>query len=457
MRLRIFILSTLRYFGTDGIRARVGEPPMRPDFLVQLGWAIGQVLTNGHKRRVLIGKDTRISGYLLESALEAGLAAAGVDAYLLGPMPTPAIAYLTKAMNFDAGVMLSASHNPFEDNGVKLFNQQGFKLSDALEATLEQTITLPMQMVTPSELGKAYRVEDALVRYLDFCKQTLPQNTSFEGLTVVVDCANGANYYLGPRLLEGLGANVIAIANKPDGININANCGSTHPAHLQQAVLEHKADVGIAFDGDGDRLIMVDKEGQLHDGDTLLFILATSAQEQGTLQGGVVGTLMSNLGLELALAARHIPFMRSKVGDRYVLEKLLQQQWQLGGENSGHLLNLAWSTTGDALIAAIQILAVMQRKQMELRDLAKDLRLFPQCMVNVKRHCVIDETLQKKLDALIVNYQEQLGPQGRILLRPSGTEPLMRVMIEGENKEKIQAMTQALAKDVQSLLQQDDL
>ncbi len=446
-------MSQLTYFGTDGIRGRVGQSPMRPDFLVQLGWAIGQILNHGKRSRVLIGKDTRISGYLLESSLEAGLAAAGVDAYLVGPIPTPAIAFLTRSMAFDAGIMLSASHNPFEDNGVKLFNTHGFKLDDALEAALERAIHLPMSMVEPSQLGKAYRVDDALSRYLGFCQQTLSKPVSMHGLRIVIDCANGSNYYLGPRLFKELGADVITMADHPDGININANCGSTHPQGLQQRVIAEQAHLGIAFDGDGDRLIMVDHTGKLLDGDQLLYILALHAKQQGTLKGGVVGTLMTNLGLELALAKENIPFKRSKVGDRYVLEQLQAHDWELGGESSGHLLNLAWSTTGDALIAAIQVVAIMVETKKTLAALAEGMHKLPQHMINVRRECALNEAINQGLADLVTQYEQKLGSQGRILLRPSGTEPLIRVMAEGEDMTEIKAVTEALAKDVSSLLQ----
>lgn len=449
-------LTQLHYFGTDGIRGRVGQAPMRPDFLLQLGWAIGQVLTGDGRQRVLIGKDTRISGYLLESSLEAGLSAAGVDAYLVGPMPTPAIAYLTKSMLFDAGIMLSASHNPFEDNGVKLFNRDGFKLDDTLEAELERIIQLPMQMVEPARLGKAYRIEDALARYLKFCRHTLPSDLSMHGLRLVVDCANGSNYYLAPKLLTEFGANIKAIGNKPDGININAGCGSTHPQLLQQQVSIEKADVGIAFDGDGDRLIMVDNLGNIVDGDQLLYILAKYAKQQGTLQGGVVGTLMSNLGLELALKKDGIPFKRSKVGDRYVLEQLQHENWQLGGESSGHILNLAWSTAGDALIAVIQILAIMVKTGHTLAELAGTLQKYPQHMINVKRVCALNNNINKALEDLVTQYEKQLGDKGRILLRPSGTEPLIRVMVEGEDQQKIIVIAEALANDVSLLLEKSN-
>lgn len=446
-------MSQLTYFGTDGIRGRIGESPMRPDFLVQLGWAIGHVLNQGKRSRVLIGKDTRISGYLLESALEAGLAAAGVDVYLAGPMPTPAIAFLTQSMSFNAGIMLSASHNPFEDNGVKLFNQHGFKLDDALEAELERVVALPMHMVAPAELGKAYRIDDALPRYLDFCRQTLPSQVNMHGLRIVIDCANGSNYYLGPRLFTELGANVIAIANQPNGVNINADCGSTHPQVLQQRVLAEHADIGIAFDGDGDRLIMVSHTGELVEGDQLLYILARHAKQKGTLKGGVVGTVMSNLGLELAFKAENIPFKRSRVGDRHVLELLRQENWELGGENSGHLLNLAWSTTGDALIAAIQIVAIMVETDKKLAQLTQGLRKFPQHIVNVRRDCALDDVLNQSLAALVTHYEQQLGEHGRILLRPSGTEPLIRVMVEGEDLSKVTALTQTIADEVSSILE----
>lgn len=450
-------MTQLHYFGTDGIRGRVGQAPMRPDFLLQLGWAIGQVLTSNGRPRVLIGKDTRISGYLLESALEAGLSAAGVDAYLVGPMPTPAIAYLTKSMAFDAGIMLSASHNPFEDNGVKLFNRDGFKLDDTLEAELEHIIHLPMQMVEPARLGKAYRIEDALSRYLNFCRQTLPADLSMHGLTLVVDCANGSNYYLAPKLLTEFGANVKAIGDKPDGVNINAACGSTHPQLLQKHVCLQKADVGIAFDGDGDRLIMVDNQGTIIDGDQLLYILAKHTKQQGTLQGGVVGTLMSNLGLELALKKEGIPFKRSKVGDRYVLEQLKHENWLLGGESSGHILNLAWSTAGDALIAAIQILAILIETGKSLAELASSLHKYPQHMINVTRECALTSNINEALVGLVTQYEQQLGDKGRVLLRPSGTEPLIRVMVEGENPQKIIAIAEALANDVSLLLQKSSI
>jgi len=345
-----------KYFGTDGIRGRVGTPPITPDFVLKLGWAVGMAFRQQGKCRVLVGKDTRISGYMFESALEAGLSAAGADVMLLGPMPTPGIAYLTRTFHAEAGIVISASHNPHDDNGIKFFSGQGTKLPDDVELMIEELIDTPMTVVDSARLGKVSRINDAAGRYIEFCKSSVPTSTDFSGLHLVVDCAHGATYKVAPSVFRELGAQVSVIGAQPNGLNINDNCGSTHVAALQAAVIAEQADMGIAFDGDGDRVMMVDHTGAVVDGDEILFLIARDMQERNRLQGGVVGTLMSNLGLELALADLQIPFTRAKVGDRYVMAEMLDRGWQLGGENSGHVVCAQHTTTGDAIIAALQVL-----------------------------------------------------------------------------------------------------
>ena len=442
---------TRKYFGTDGVRGRVGEAPITPDFVMRLGYAAGRVLTGidshlapGAHPAVLIGKDTRISGYMLESALQAGLSAAGVDILLTGPMPTPAVAYLTRALRAQAGIVISASHNPFEDNGIKFFSAEGTKLPDAIEHAIETALDQPMQVMASAQLGKARRINDAAGRYVEFCKSTFPNDLDLRGLKIVLDCANGATYHVAPDVFHELGAEIVAIGHHPDGLNINHECGSTHPHALQHEVLRQDADLGIAFDGDGDRVAMVDAAGNLLDGDQLLYIIAAHRQHAGKLQGGVVGTLMSNLGFEHALAKLHIPFARAKVGDRYVLEMMLEKGWQLGGENSGHILCLDKHSSGDGIISALQVLHAMRAQQKPLHALAEDLTLYPQVLVNV--------TVKQKPDlanpaiqAAVSEAEAELAGSGRVLLRPSGTEPKVRVMVEGQQRDQVEALAHRIA------------
>jgi phosphoglucosamine mutase len=441
-----------KYFGTDGIRGRVGKTPITPDFMMRLGYAAGRVLTSiesnlakGAHPAVLIGKDTRISGYMLEAALEAGLSAAGVDILLTGPMPTPAVAYLTRALRAQAGIVISASHNPFYDNGIKFFSSLGTKLPDDIEHAIEAELDKPMQVIESAKLGKARRIDDAAGRYVEFCKSTFPNHLDLRGLKIVLDCAHGATYHVAPPVFHELGAEVIAIGNKPDGLNINEQVGSTHPQALRHAVLEHKADLGIAFDGDGDRVMMVDSDGQLLDGDQLLYIITVARHQTGTLQGGVVGTLMTNLALEHKFATLNIPFVRAKVGDRYVLEQLNQHGWQLGGENSGHILTLDKHSSGDGIIAALQVLQAVIESKKTLAQLAADLMLYPQVLINVKTSKKIDLSNHAQIQTAVQTAEKALAGRGRILLRASGTEPIFRVMVEGENQLQVQTLAQNIA------------
>lgn len=437
-----------QYFGTDGIRGCVGRYPITPDFMLKLGWSIGKVLANGGNSKVLIGKDTRISGYMFESALEAGLSAAGVDVHLLGPMPTPAIAYLTRTLRAKAGVVISASHNPHQDNGVKFFGADGRKLPDEVELSIESHLSEPMTCVSSDKLGKAARIEDAAGRYIEFCKSTVPSNLSLKGLKIVVDCANGATYHVAPDVLHELGAEVISIGIQPDGLNINKACGATEPKQLQEAVLAQQADVGIALDGDGDRVIMVDHQGEVVDGDELLFVIAKHLLDHKQLQGGVVGTLMSNLGLELALRKAGVEFTRAKVGDRYVLAELARQHWLLGGESSGHIIHLGLSTTGDGIISALQVLIAMVQSQQKLAELKREMQKLPQKLINVPiaKPINLDEAQQVK--KAVVQAEARLQDNGRVLLRPSGTEPLVRVMVEGRDEKLIVEVAEDLAETV---------
>ena len=443
---------TRRYFGTDGIRGKVGQYPITPDFVLKLGWAVGRVLATDGNRKVVIGKDTRISGYMFESALEAGLAAAGVDILLLGPMPTPGIAYLTRTMHANAGIVISASHNPFDDNGIKFFSADGTKLPDEVELAIEAELDKDMQSQDSAHLGKASRVTDAAGRYIEFCKRTLSQKLKLNGLKIVVDCANGATYDIAPRVFTELGAEVISIGDNPDGMNINAACGSTHPQDLQQTVRQHNADLGIAFDGDGDRVLMVDSQGKLVDGDELLYIIARHRQQSGKLVGGVVGTLMTNLGLEHALAQCDIPFVRTNVGDRYVMEELLAQNWRLGGENSGHIICLDRTTTGDGIIAALQVLAAMVESEQGLGDLLASMEKYPQILINVQLDKQMDVMSLPPVQDAMQAAEQQLADTGRILLRPSGTEPLIRVMVEGQDSTVVEQVANDLAAVVRSSL-----
>lgn len=436
-----------KYFGTDGIRGRVGVHPITPDFVLKLGWAVGMGLAQEGRRKVLIGKDTRISGYMFESALQAGLSAAGVDIRLLGPMPTPAIAYLTRALHADAGIVISASHNPFEDNGLKFFSASGMKLDDALEERIENLIDEPMTMAEPEALGKAMRVNDAPGRYIEFCKGSLSRNIDLKGIKVVLDCANGATYHIAPAVFHELGAEVITIANEPDGLNINVDCGATAPKKLAVKVLEHSADLGIAFDGDGDRVIMVDANGSVVDGDEILYIIAKNAKSKPE---GVVGTLMSNLGMEHALKRAGIDFARANVGDRYVMEMLIEKGWELGGESSGHIICLNRTTTGDGIVAALQVLAVMVENDNSLAVLRQGMDKYPQTMINVRTEGAKDLVASERVQQAVKAVEAELNESGRVLLRPSGTEPLVRVMAEGEDAAQIERVVRQLVVEVEN-------
>lgn len=441
-----------KYFGTDGIRGTVGEGSINPAFMLQLGWAVGRVLAQSGSGKVLIGKDTRISGYMFESALEAGLSAAGINSYLLGPMPTPGIAYLTRTLHADAGIVISASHNAFQDNGIKFFSATGVKLSDEIELAIEAELEKEMQCVDSSSLGKAVRVVDAAGRYIEFCKSTVPSSLSLKGMKIVVDCAHGATYHIGPSVFDELGAEVVAIGVNPNGFNINEGVGSTQPAALQSAVLEHGADLGIALDGDGDRVIMVDHKGEIVDGDELLYIIARSRLSEGSLSGAVVGTLMSNLGLELALQRDGVDFKRAKVGDRYVMELLDNGGWTLGGESSGHIICLDRTSTGDGIVAALQVLCAVQHTGLSLNELKSGMSKFPQLMENVHVCGKVDINASPAIQSAVSEAEAELGGRGRVLLRPSGTEPLVRVMVEGEDAGLVSQLTQRLARVVKDAL-----
>ena len=436
-----------KYFGTDGIRGKVGESPITPELVLRLGWAAGKVLggTSAGRRKILIGKDTRVSGYLLESALESGLSAAGVDIRLLGPMPTPGIAYLTRTSRARAGIVISASHNPYYDNGIKFFSSEGSKLPDEIELQIEAAMQEPMNNIDGSALGKAKRYPDAAGRYVEFCKSTFSPGRGLEGLRIVIDCANGAAYQIAPMVFTELGAEVIAIANQPDGLNINEGCGSTHPTLLQKAVVENEADIGIALDGDGDRVIMVDSRGQVLNGDQLLYIIARHRKNKQRLSGGVVGTLMSNLGLEQACSRANIPFARAAVGDRYVMSLLQQEHWDLGGESSGHIICLDKTTTGDGVIAALQVLAAMIESGQPLAELKSGMHLYPQVMVNVRTSHQFDVDGSSSIQEAVSEIETELASKGRVLLRASGTEPVIRVMVEGEDASQVARLSQQLA------------
>ncbi len=439
-----------KYFGTDGVRGRFGEGPITPEFVLKLGWAVGRVLGDQTKSRVLIGKDTRISGYLLESALEAGLAAAGVNITLLGPMPTPSVAYLTRTLHAQAGIVISASHNPFQDNGIKFFSRDGLKLPDEVESEIEAEMEKPLTTVDSSKLGRAEKM-DAEGRYIEFCKSTVPLKTQFRGMKIVVDCANGAAYNIAPYVFDEMGAEVIAIGNKPNGFNINDGVGSTYPEYLKAAVLEHRADLGVALDGDGDRLIMVDDQGMEVDGDEILYIIARSRMRQGRLKGAVVGTLMSNLGLEHALREHGVVFERTQVGDRYIMERLRQKGWMLGGEQSGHILCLDKTTTGDGIVSALQVLAEVHTSGRTLRELTAGMKKYPQKLVNVKLGNKSPAEVMQA-DAVKKSVREaevEMGNSGRVLLRPSGTEPLIRIMLEGKEAGQVDQLTGNIADAVQ--------
>ena len=443
--------KTRKYFGTDGVRGRVGETPITPDFVMRLGYAAGKVLAAGERlpagehAAVLIGKDTRISGYMLESALQAGLSAAGMDTYLAGPMPTPAVAYLTRALRLQAGIVISASHNPFEDNGIKFFSGDGNKLPDAVEHAIETRLDEPLEVMPSAELGRARRINDAAGRYSEFCKSTFPNDLDLRGLKAVVDCAHGATYHIAQHVFHELGADVIPIGVQPDGTNINREGGATHPQALATAVKARRAHLGIAFDGDGDRLVMADEKGTVFDGDQLLFAIARFRQQQGLLRGGVVGTLMTNLGMEQALDGLGIPFARAAVGDRYVLEKMVEKGWQLGGENSGHIICLDKHTTGDGIVSALQVLHAMRACGLSLSNLCRDVRLYPQVLVNVRTGVGFDFQGNRAIQAGLRAIEAELKGRGRILLRASGTEPVIRVMVEGEGRGLISRLANGLA------------
>ncbi|HCH26258.1 MULTISPECIES: phosphoglucosamine mutase [Psychrobacter] len=455
----------MSYFGTDGIRGKFGESPITPDFILKLGYVTGRVLIENNtnpsrKPSVVIGKDTRLSGYVIEGALQSGFNAAGVDVHMLGPLPTPAIAHLTRSFNADAGVVISASHNPYFDNGIKFFSGDGKKLTDEMQTAINDKLTAIMSaseadnntimpIMDPAKLGKNNRINDAKGRYIEFCKGSFPYQYDLGHLTVVVDCANGAGYSVAPRVMRELGANVIAINHAPDGININANCGSTHPAGLQKAVVEHGADVGIALDGDGDRIVMVDETGALVDGDGILYVLATQGADKAK---GVVGTLMSNMGLELALKTAEIDFVRAKVGDRYVMQALEANGWILGGEPSGHILCLDKSRTGDAIIAGLQVLAVMQARGRALSDLVEGFDVLPQKLVNVRLSEMKDPFEYPELVAAFDKARTTLAGRGRLLIRQSGTEPMIRVMVESDDEIECDVLANDLADQIKAVL-----
>lgn len=438
---------TKHYFGTDGIRGRVGTAPITPDFMLKLGWAAGTVFARNSRGRnkILIGKDTRISGYMFEAALEAGVTAAGVDINLLGPMPTPAIAYLTRTLRASAGIVISASHNPFEDNGIKFFSGEGSKLPDELEFAIEEQLSEEVSTVTSQSLGKASRITDAAGRYIEFCKSTIGSTLKFNGMKIVVDCAHGSTYHIAPSVFTELGATVKAIGVSPNGLNINSQSGSTSPQNLVAAVLEEKADIGIAFDGDGDRVIMVDHLGNIVDGDEILYVIARDRRRQNIDFGGVVGTSMSNLGLELALDALNVPFVRTSVGDRYVMKEMQDRGWDLGGESSGHIICLDITTTGDGIVAALQALAAIANSEQPLAELRGKMKKLPQTMINVKLAKKSDISANAKINAAVADVERRLGRNGRVLLRPSGTEPVVRVMVEGEDAAVVGAYAQELA------------
>lgn len=444
-------MSDRKYFGTDGIRGKVGENLINPEFVMKLGWAAGKVLAGQGTNKVLIGKDTRISGYMLESALEAGLSAAGINIGLLGPMPTPAIAYLTKTFRSEAGIVISASHNPYYDNGIKFFSADGMKLDDDIEIAIEAQMDKPMECVASDKLGKAVRIADASGRYIEFCKGNFPSSLSLKGLKIVVDCAHGATYHIAPNVLSELGADVIEIGTEPDGLNINRKVGATSMKAVTDSVLKNKADIGFALDGDGDRIMLVDHKGNVIDGDQIVYIIARDALKSGKLQGGVVGTVMSNLGLEVALGTLGVPFARSKVGDRYVMELLKQKGWSIGGEGSGHVLNLSAASTGDGIIAGLQVLAAMLHADMNLNELSRGMTKYPQTLINVrfgKGHNPLED---KAVQQAVVEAEKALDDKGRVLLRKSGTEPLIRVMVEANDAQESSTWAEYIAEAVRKV------
>ncbi|HDS1202126.1 phosphoglucosamine mutase [Shewanella algae] len=438
-------MSVRKFFGTDGIRGKVGAGKMTPELALKLGWAAGRVLSRSGTRKVIIGKDTRISGYLFESALEAGLSAAGLNVMLMGPMPTPAVAYLTRTFRAEAGVVISASHNPYYDNGIKFFSTDGSKLDDELELEIEAELEKPLVCVESHLLGKVSRIDDAAGRYIEYCKGNFPADQTLAGLKIVVDCAHGATYHIAPNVFRELGAEVVTIGDKPNGININDQVGATSMAKICETVVSESADLGIALDGDGDRIMMVNRQGEVIDGDQILYILACDAQKRGILKGGVVGTLMSNLGLELALKQLNIPFARSKVGDRYVIELLKEKDWRIGGENSGHILNLDHGTTGDGIVAGILVLAAMRRHNASLEELTESMNMLPQVLINVRFEGNSDPLASQLVKDAQAQVESQLGERGRVLLRKSGTEPLIRVMVEGDDEAQVRAHAETIA------------
>ncbi len=450
-------MSRKNYFGTDGIRGRVGVEPITPEFMLKLGRALGHVIAEEDQGRgmVVIGKDTRISGYMFESALEAGLSASGIDIRLLGPMPTPAIAYMTRTMQASAGIVISASHNPYYDNGIKLFSTKGTKLDDRLELMIEQAIDRNMPMVESSQLGKVRRIVDASGRYTEFCKSTFPSESTLKGLKIVLDCAHGATYHIAPAVFKELGATVFVIGDQPDGLNINVDCGSTHLEAVKARVITEQADLGIAFDGDGDRVLMVDHQGSVVDGDQLLFIIASQKRLTKTIEG-VVGTLMTNLGMEIALKEMGIGFVRAKVGDRYVIEKMNEHGWRLGGESSGHIICLDQTTTGDGIVSALQVLSAIVESGKSLAELRSGMRLYPQEMINIKMPGRIDIASDPKIQAYVADAENKLANRGRVLLRPSGTEPLVRVMVEADDSTLVNQVVVKLADQVREVVSQSE-
>jgi phosphoglucosamine mutase len=445
-------LQKRKYFGTDGIRGHVGTWPINAEFILKLGWAVGRVLARQGSGKVLIGKDTRISGYMFESVLEAGLSAAGVDTHLLGPMPTPAIAYLTRTLRAQAGIVISASHNPYYDNGIKFFSALGTKLPDEIETAIEEQLEQSMTTVDSAQLGKALRIVDAPGRYIEFCKSTVSSDTNLNGLKMVVDCANGAAYHIAPNVFRELGADVIEMGIEPNGLNINLECGAMHPEVLQRHVIREKADVGIALDGDGDRLIMVDHHGHLLDGDEILYIIVKHKKELGLLKGGVVGTVMSNIGFERALYQLGVDFVRVPVGDRHIMGELTRLNWHLGGEPSGHIICTDSMTTGDGIITALQVLSAMRHRKEPLSQLKSGWVKYPQVLVNVKVADHSDLSLKNRIQETLKNIEDELGEKGRVLLRRSGTELLVRVMVEGEDEAHVRQLANRLAMVVQEEL-----
>lgn len=441
-----------KYFGTDGIRGEVGNYPITPDFVMKLGWAAGKVLANQKQSKILIGKDTRISGYMFESALEAGLSAAGVDIMLLGPMPTPGVAYLTRTFRAQAGIVISASHNPYQDNGIKFFSGEGRKLGDDIECAIEELVDKPMDIAPSAALGKAHRIADAEGRYIEFCKSTFGVGANLKGLKIVIDCANGATYNIAPDVFSELGADVVTIGASPNGLNINEDCGATSPDSLQAAVISQGADIGIALDGDGDRLIMVDHHGEIIDGDELLFVIARERQRTRGMNGAVVGTLMSNLGLEHAIRTLGLDFKRANVGDRYIIEMLQENDWTLGGESSGHIICLDMTTTGDGIVSALQVLDAMVRSGQSLNVLKSGMSKYPQCLVNVTLDQQINVMELESVKNAVSDVESELGSNGRVLLRPSGTEPLIRVMVEGREGKQVVKLAHELADAVKGAM-----